>query len=174
MASFKDHLKAEIFAETFSKIFFSGTAGRVVAIVFAILYGTFVTMFSIASFLFKSVFKTVSAVASAYSNSKFGRRMRTERELRRTARKFGDRLEIRKGREWMAYEISGTGFRSGEFSIALAHHLKFGVVRTFKNTGADQSEIASSEALGYCGRELGFLKMEDFPILYENLRNHFL
>lgn len=174
MASFKDHLKAEIFAETFSKIFLSGPAGRLVAIVFTICYVAFVTVLSIVFFVFKSVFKTFSAIASAYSNSRFGRRRKTVRELKRVVRKFGDRLEIREGPEWLAYEISGTGFRFGEFKIALAHHSKLGSVRAFKNTGSDQSEIAPAEILGYCGRNRDFPRMEDFPTLYENLRNHFL
>lgn len=174
MASFKDHLKAEIFAETFSKIFFSGTAGRAVAVVFAIFYAAFVTVFSIVFFVFKSVFKTASAIASAYSNSRFGRRRKTERELKRAVRKFGDRLEIREGREWVAYEISGTGFRFGEFRIALAHHSKLGAVRIFRNTENGQDEIAPAEILGYCGRDRGFPRMEDFPAMYENFRNHVL
>lgn len=174
MASFKDHLKAEIFAETFSKIFFSGPAGRFVAIFFTIAYLFFGTVFTIASFVFKSVSKTLVAAASAYSNSKFGRRRKTARELKRAVRKFGDRLETHKGGDWVAYEISGTGFRFGEFSIALAHHSKTDAVRAFRSTDAGQSEIPAGEILGYCGHAYGFAKAEDFPTVYRNLRNHFL
>lgn len=174
MASFKDHLKAEIFAETFSKIFFSGTAGRIVAIVFAIFYALFAAAFAVIAFVLKSVFKTFLAIASVYRNSQFRRRTRAVRELKLAVRKFGDQFETRKGREWVAYEISGTGFRSGEFSLAFAYRKKSGAVRIFKSAPSGQIEFTAPEILGYCDRDHGFARIEDFSTVYQNLRNHFL
>lgn len=174
MAGFKDHLKAEIFAQTFSRIFFSGPAGRIVAIVFTIFYVLFAATLAVMALVLKSVFKTFSAIVSAYRNSQFRRRTRAVRELKLAVRKFGDRFETRKGQEWVAYEISGTGFRSGEFSLAFAHHPKSGAVRIFRSTAFGQSEFAAHEILGYCARENGFPRMEDFSTVYRNLRNHFL
>lgn len=174
MTRFQDYLKAEIFAETFSKIFFSGPAGRAVAVVFAITYGFFSIMFGIAYLLFRIVSVIVKTVISAYLKSSFRIRGKILRDLKRSVRKFGDRMEIRKGNGWTALEISGNGLRNGGFSVALAYHSKTGAIRIFRSAPDGQFELGTDEILRILRRENGFPRPEDFSEFYSNLRIHVL
>lgn len=174
MASFKDHLKAEIFAETFSKIFFSGPAGRTVAIVFSLLYMILSITFTIVSCCLALIFKMLGAVVSAYRSSLFRTRRKAVRDLKRSVRRFGDRMEIRKGNGWTAYEISGIGLRSGDFRIALAHHPETGATRFFRSGTGGQIEIEQERIRGFLRENVAFAEVEDFPILYQNFRTHVL
>lgn len=174
MTRFQDYLKAEIFAETFSKIFFSGPAGRAVAVVFAITYALFSITFGVVFLSFRIAFAILKAAASAYLNSSFRIRRKTLRSLKRSVRKFGDRMEIRKGNGWTAFEISGNGLRNGGFSVALAHHPKTGAVRVFRSTPNGQLEFEIGEILRILQRGNRFPHFEDFPEFYSNLRTHVL
>ncbi|MFZ3233200.1 MAG: hypothetical protein WA194_06895 [Patescibacteria group bacterium] len=174
MTRFQDYLKAEIFAETFSKIFFSGPAGRAVAVVFAITYGFFSITFGAAYLLFRIFSAVVKTVVSAYLNSSFHIRGKILRDLKSSVRKFGDRMEIRKGDGWTALEISGNGLRDGGFSIALAYHRKTDAVRIFRSMPGGQLELGTDEILRILQRENGFPHPEDFPTVYSNLRTHVL
>lgn len=174
MTRFQDYLKAEIFAETFSKIFFSGPAGRVVAIVFAITYAFFSITFGIAFLLLRIAFAILKTAVSAYLNSSFRIRRKTFRSLKRRVRKFGDRMEIRKGNGWTAFEISGNGLRYGEFAIAFAHHGKTGAVRIFRSAPNGQLELETDDIRRLLQRENGYPRLEDFPEAYSNLRTHVL
>lgn len=174
MTRFQDYLKAEIFAETFSKIFFSGSAGRAVAVVFAITYGFLSITFGIVFLALKIVFAISKAAVSAYSNSTFRIRGKAFRNLKRSVRKFGDALNVRKGGGWIAFEITGNGLRDGRFSVALAYHRKTGAVRIFRSTRNGQIEFGTDEILRILRRERGFPRPEDFPEFYSNLRIHVL
>lgn len=174
MANFKDHLKAEIFSDTFSRIFFSGPAGRAVAIVFALTYAFFSFAFAVVRTSFRVVLAILAWAVSAYSESTFRKRKKTLGELRRSARKFGDFLRVRKGSEWTAYEISGAGFRSGDFTLALAHHSKTGAVRIFRNSPDGTREFDQEDMRHLPSRSPGCPTIEDFPAVYRHLRTHVL
>lgn len=174
MTRFQDYLKAEIFAETFSKIFFSGSSGRSVAVVFAITYAFFSTVFMIFSFLLGIVFRVLGTIVSTYLNSRFRIRRKAVGNLKRSVRKLGDRMEIRKGNGWNAYEIFGTGLRTGDFRIALVHHPKTGAVRFFKRTSDVQEELDQNDVLRFLGGGATYVRIEDFPLVYRNLRTHVL
>lgn len=174
MASFKDHLKAEIFAETFSKIFFSGPAGRTVAVFFSVFYALLSTAFGAVRLCIKIVFVFLSAFVSAYRNSRFRIRRVAFRNLKRSVRKFGDRMETRRGNGWTAYEISGIGLRTGEFRIALAHHSKTDATRFFRSGRDGQSEMGVDDVRRLLEEGAPFAKLEDFPLVYRNLRTHVL
>lgn len=174
MTRFQDYLKAEIFAETFSKIFFSGSAGRTVAIVFAVAYAVFSTAFGILSFFVGIVFKTISAGYGAYRKSRFHVRRKTYRDLKRSVREFGDRMEIRKGNGWTVYEIAGNGLRTGSFRIALAHHRTTGAVRFFRSSSERQEELENAEIRTLLTDGAVYARLEDFPVVYRNLKTHVL
>ena len=174
MTRFQDYLKAEIFAETFSKIFFSGSSGRSVALVFAITYAFFSTVFAIVSFFLRIVFAILGSAVSAYLNSRFRSRRKALAKLKRTVREFGDRMEIRKGNGWTAYEIAGIGLRTGDFRIALAHHPKTGAVRIFRSLPEGQNEFSQDEIRPLLDNGAAHARFEDFPPIYRNLRTHVL
>lgn len=174
MANFKDHLKAEIFSETFSRIFFSGTAGRIVAVVFAITYALVSLVAAIVRTLFGILSAILAKMVSTYLGSQFRKRRKALRELKRKAKKFGDSLAIRRGSQWTAYEISGTGFRRGDFSLALAFHPKTGATRFFLIDNEGQRELDHAEIRPYFTSRSGFPTLENFATVYANLRTHVL
>ncbi|MDQ1344125.1 MAG: hypothetical protein QG650_845, partial [Patescibacteria group bacterium] len=93
MSQFRDHLKAEIFSETFSKIFFSGPAGRGVAIMFVLVYGSLkmVVLTAIAAFSFLGW--TFGRVLTTYRSTERATAKRAFRELKISALRFGDAYE---------------------------------------------------------------------------------
>lgn len=175
MSRFRDHFRAEIFAETFSKIFFSGPAGRMVALFFALFYGAFkffalVTMgvFSLAFWFFRRVF-------GAYRESGYAVRNRTFGELKRVSSRFGDAFERSERDGWHSVTISGTGARHGPFSLRFDLHTPSGAVRVRHADGLGNTEEFGAEEISrLAGRHADFPNVSDFPDFYRNFRTHFL
>lgn len=174
MVRFKDYLKAEIFAETFSKIFFSGPAGRAVAIVFAISYFCLSAAVTILSAVFGILWWTLRKILESYLGSGFRIRQKTYAELRKTARKFGDRIERSDSEGWQTATLAGNGLRTGPFILELFHHPQTGSLRAFRTIGNARVEFDFEEMLRYSGKDFGFPKISDVPEFYRNVRTYLL
>lgn len=175
MSRFRDHFRAEIFAETFSKIFFSGPAGRAVALFFALFYGAFkfialvtVGAFSLAFWFFRTVF-------GAYRESGYAVRKRAFGELKKDSSRFGDGFERYERDGWLSVSISGTGLRHGPFSLRFDLHPSSGAVRILHSDAhGNTGEFGAEEIARLAGRHADFPSVTDFPGFYRNFRTHFL
>lgn len=174
MSRFTDHFKAEIFSEAFTKVFFSGPKGRLVAFFFTTAY----VLLRVAWSLFRIGFSVVSwgfskIIQKALGSSYFSD-FRTRRKIEKRTRAFGDSYEKYDDGEWTVHSVSGTGFRSGFFKLELRSHAKSGAVRVMFSSGGERFEIDGRMLCEIAGKGSEYPKSEDFANVYENLRTQIL
>ncbi len=174
MSRFSDHFKAEIFSDAFTRIFFAGPAGRIVAGTFvfgyAMLKGSWL-LFTLVAPLFLNV--------GAFGWKKVGGRQKLAlwnagRSLRNEALRFGDSVSERSTADWKTWLITGDGYRFGPFELELKVHAFTGAViakATFEN---DVFEIDAEDFLRIAGGASNVPKPQDLAEFYRNLRTHWI
>lgn len=174
MSRFSDHFKAEIFSDAFTRIFFAGPAGRVVA-------GTFVFGYAILKgiwFLF-TLITSLFFNAGAFGWKKVGGGQKLSlwnvgRNLRNEALKFGDRISERSTADWKIWSITGNGYRFGPFELELKVHASTGAVITKATVENDVFEIDAEDFLRIVGGTSNVPKSQDLAEFYKNLRTYWI
>ena len=174
MSRFIDHFKAEIFSEAFTKVFFSGPKGRLVAFFFAMAYVLLRTFWIIARIGCLVVIWGISKISRKTFGSSYFSNLRTLSALRSIARTFGDTCEKSENGDWTSYVISGDGFRSGRFELELRSHSKCRAIRVLVSAGTERFELENEVVSAFSGREESFATTEGLPNIYKRLRTHFL
>jgi len=175
MSRFQDHFKAEILAETFSKIFFSGSAGRGIAIAFVLTYGFLKLTLLLAIGILGIAVGTVRTALRKYHGSGYAVRRRAFREMEKRALRFGDAFVSSRRNGWHSVSISGTGARDGPFELRFENHVRSGAVRIFHaSPGTVPVEFEFAEILRFSGGVADFPSVAGFPDFYRIVRTHFL
>ena len=174
MSRFTDHFRAEIFSEAFTKAFFSGPKGRLVAFVFMAAYALVKIAWAIILATFAIIRWICSKSFGSMPGNSYLSNLRTRREIRRRARAFGDSYENTDDGDWVVHSVSGTGFRSGFFKLELRSHAKSRAVRVFVSIGGERFEIDGRTLGEIAGKGYEYPNAEDFANVYENLRTRIL
>lgn len=175
MSRFQDHFKAEIFAETFSKLFFSGPWGRSVAFFFVLAYGALKIVLLPLRLAIVLLFASIRFGYACWHESRSRKQKRVFDELRRNAKAFGDEFRNVSERKWRVARISGNGRRIGRFRLELSVRADTEEIRVVFESGTDaEREISTREILSVLNRETPFPDARDFPDFYRNARRHFL
>ncbi len=174
MSRFSDHFKAEIFSEAFTRMFFAGPAGRIVAGTFvfgyAMLKGIGILLSLIASLLF-------NVGAFGWKKTKTYEKLRFRsvgRNLHHEARRFGDQVSERSDADWRIWHISGDGYRFGPFELELKTHASTEAVIVRITVENQEFEVDAWDFLRIAESPSSVPKPQYFAEFYKNLRAHWI
>lgn len=184
MSRFSDHFEATVLAETFSKIFFSGPMGRIVAITFLLFYLayhaisiTFQILWMFMAWSFRLVFQGIAKAFGIALGSDFLTKRTVLWKIRRLAGRYGDRVHLTNAPngDWRTVSISGDGFRTGPFRLGFLWHARHGIVRFRHSTEEGEwNDLPTENVLAVLSRSHPLPSIRDIPQFYENARRHYL